>query len=291
MAAIGGIWNMPGMKEAEGLWTLLREAMAKHMPANYDKVAFDPKELAISLTPEKGVMGMLGDVANYGLPSVVHGANLSSRFSNEIANIEDPLGSYLPALSVYGKRMGSLASAAMSPNEQTGMQAFKDMLPPGIMRGTVETNSDAFKTPIQPYADEGITSFRDPNKLQDPSIQVHRTPNDINYRRLGLTSLSESKRKDKDMLANKESKRLETAQKGMLDKTFNSIMNGTSSEESVAEGLVKYVEYGGDRSKIEAEFNNRLEKAMFDPTTRNYLHMDNYKTLQRVLRRLELDAQ
>ena len=89
--------------------------VSEHMPGSYGKIKdINPRLAVLKALPEVNVLGHTGgEWLSYGGASGALGTDMRGRFSNEIINAEDPLGSALPVTSVYGDMATSAAKAAM----------------------------------------------------------------------------------------------------------------------------------------------------------------------------------
>ena len=291
MAAIGGIWNLPGMGELEKLFEMTKGFVSEHMPGSYGKIKdINPRLAVLKALPEVNVLGHTGgEWLSYGGASGALGTDMRGRFSNEIINAEDPLGSALPVTSVYGDMAGSAVKAMANPNAYTGMQLAKDMAPGGLARGLIETSSDRFKAPVQPYANQGVTSFRKPSDITEPGVHVNRDDREIMARRMGVTALTEAVRREKDAMSDKETARLRVARKGVFDNMFKAIVNKTRDENTVREAVRKYLELEGNPQDIERQLERKFADLPFTRQQQQLMKAKRYEQIMGVVRRMEMD--
>ena len=291
MAAIGGIWNLPGMGELEKLFEMTKGFVSEHMPGSYGKIKdINPRLAVLKALPEVNVLGHTGgEWLSYGGASGALGTDMRGRFSNEIINAEDPLGSALPVTSVYGDMAGSAVKAMANPNAYTGMQLAKDMAPGGLARGLIETSSDRFKAPVQPYANQGVTSFRKPSDITEPGVHVNRDDREIMARRMGVTALTEAVRREKDAMSDKETARLRVARKGVFDNMFKAIVNKTSDKNTVREAVRKYLELEGNPQDIERQLERKFADLPFTRQQQQLMKAKRYEQIMGVVRRMEMD--
>lgn len=291
MAAIGGIWNLPGIGELEKLFEMTKGFVSEHMPGSYGKIKdINPRLAVLKALPEVNVLGHTGgEWLSYGGASGALGTDMRGRFSNEIINAEDPLGSALPVTSVYGDMAGSAVKAMANPNAYTGMQLAKDMAPGGLARGLIETSSDRFKAPVQPYANQGVTSFRKPSDITEPGVHVNRDDREIMARRMGVTALTEAVRREKDAMSDKETARLRVARKGVFDNMFKAIVNKTGDENTVREAVRKYLELEGNPQDIERQLERKFADLPFTRQQQQLMKAKRYEQIMGVVRRMEMD--
>jgi len=291
MAAIGGIWNLPGIGELEKLFEMTKGFVSEHMPGSYGKIKdINPRLAVLKALPEVNVLGYTGgEWLSYGGASGALGTDMRGRFSNEIINAEDPLGSALPVTSVYGDMAGSAVKAMANPNAYTGMQLAKDMAPGGLARGLIETSSDRFKAPVQPYANQGVTSFRKPSDITEPGVHVNRDDREIMARRMGVTALTEAVRREKDAMSDKETARLRVARKGVFDNMFKAIVNKTGDENTVREAVRKYLELEGNPQDIERQLERKFADLPFTRQQQQLMKAKRYEQIMGVVRRMEMD--
>lgn len=291
MGAVGGVFSLPLVNELEKAFQLVKDATASFMPSQYKHIKdIDPRLALLTALPEVSAFGHTGgEWLSYGGASGMLGWDLRSRFSNEIINSEDPLGSVFPSTSVYGDMIGSAAKAAANPNAYTGTQLLKDWAPGSLARGTLETNSDKFKAPIQPYADRGITTYRKPSDISDPQAYIHRTESEVNARRLGVTALSEAVRREKDATSDREARRLNKARDGVFDSMFKAIVNKTGDENTIQEAVRNYYALDGNPEDIGRQLDRKFADLPFTRQEQQVMKAKRYEQIMNVVRRMEMD--
>lgn len=291
MGAVGGVFSLPLVNELEKGSQLIKDVIANLSPKTYAKIkGFDPKLSLLQALPEITAFGHTGgEWASYGAASVLLGADMRGRFSNEILNADDPVGSLLPSVSVYGGMAESLGKAAINPNPYTGMQALKDIAPGGLARGMIETSSDRFKAASQPWQDQGITSFRKPSDITEPGVYVNRTEDDIMKRRFGVTSLNEAITREKDAVSDREAKRLREAREKTFNSMFKAIVNKTGDDTTVREAVQTYLELDGNPKDIERQLERKFADLPFTRQQQQMLKAKRYEQIMNVVRRLEME--
>lgn len=286
MGAVGGVFSLPLVNELEKASQLVKDAIAHFAPSKYKYVKdFDPRLAVLQTLPDTKV----GELLSFGGASVATGADLRSRFSNEIINTEDPLGSVFPSTSVYGDMISSGAKFLADPNRYTGMQALKSVAPGGLARGMLETNRDEFKSAMQPYASQGITSFRKPSDITEPGVYVNRTPSETTAKRYGFTALTESVRREKDAISDKEKARLTVARKGVFDSMFKAIVNKTGDENTVREAVQNYLALEGNPQDIEKQLERKFADLPFTRQQLDVMKAKRYEQIMNVVRRMKMD--
>ncbi len=278
-AMLGGVMNIPGASEMDGVFNLVKAGMAKFMPQHYSKIKDikSPKELAMESLP---------NAVTYGAVSALTGSQQASRFSTGIVNPEDPLGGMVPAAGQVEK-MGSAIPAMLNPNSTTIPQAMYDNSPP-IARGLIETGMDTFKSgePVVGADGEKRQLYFNANRLQDREASVERTAKDELYRRLGLIPLLESKNKEAIYRNNREDLRMKKVQDAMLTKTNDAIQRQVDPSEFIRE----YIMNGGEDTKIESSIEAGLVKANMTPEMRQEIKMKTRQQIDSVLRRRGLQG-
>lgn len=275
---LGGMMNLPGAAELDGAVNLMKTAVSKWMPQHYDKV----KNIGVKDT----LMKNLPDVAVYGTVSAATGAQMASRFTNQVVDPENPLGDMLPVASQVGK-LGSVPGAVFNPNETTLGQAMYDNTPP-MVRGTAETMLPTFKSGDPRVGENGEKRqlYFNPSRLGEREGGVERTAKDELYRKLGLTSLSESRDKDAMFRNRSEDKRLKTVQDGLLTKINDTIIR----KENPASLIEQFVLNGGEGAKLETSIAIGMQNANMTPQQRQDIRAKTLQQVESILRRKELEG-
>lgn len=292
LGIMGGLFSLPGSKEAAFGVDLAKDVMAEAFPENYN--TWDLKVALLGLLPETKLMGQsFGELATFGVGSAALNADMRSRMSNEIIDAERPLSSILPGVGVYGDMAKSAVNFAKSPNQFTGAQFAKDMAPGPTMRGLLETNLPQFKSVDQTGEENGITSYRNPHDVRNPSAHVRRTPTETLYKGMGLTRLSEATRREKDARWNKEwgpGGRVEKAKNNITENIFMDVANGVVNDAKLAKGISKYVELGGDVKTLKTALQTKLKDMNFTKMENATNKVKGYGKVMGLLERMEMDA-
>ena len=288
---VGGVFSMPGSKEASFVMDKFKDIMASVMPENYS--TWDPKVALLKMLPDIKIMGNTpGEIASFGLGSVAYNADMRSRMSNEIIDAEKPISSMLPGVGVYGDMLGSIGKTMAKPNENTFAQLAKDMSPGPTIRGLMETTMPQFKSVDQQGAEHGITSYRNPHDVDDPSAFVRRTPMETVYKGMGLTRLSEAVRREKDARWNQEwgpGGRVEKAKNNIVEGIFKDIANGRVEDAKLSKGVKKYVELGGDTKALQATLQTKLKDMNFTKMENGMMKAKSYGKVMGLLERMNMD--
>jgi hypothetical protein len=288
LALVGGLTNLPGAKETLAGVDMMQNMVAEYLPEHYN--TFDPRVALLKLMPDVQVLGhSFGEHLSAGVASTVTGMDLRSRLSNEVIDAEQPIKSVLPGVGVYGDVLKSTGKFIANPTEQTSVQLAKDLVPGPTLRGIMETNLPQFKTQNQPGADKGITSYRNPNDLDNPNAFVRRNADEVKYKTLGATALTEGLRREKDARWNAEVKRQTTARDGIADKIFKDVANSRVDDKVLASNIAKYVQLNGDTKTLQTSLESKFKDMPFTKVENATNKMKGYTKVMDVLQRLNMD--
>lgn len=271
---LGGVMGIPMVAELEDAMTLFKEGVAKFAPKHYDKV----KDLSI----KEAAMRNLPDAAMYGVVSEATGAQMASRFSTKTLDINKPMEDMFPAFGQAGNLVSGAASVLTNPNETSFAQAAYQNTPPAV-KGVIETTADTFKAGQQ--GDK--TLYFNPNKLKERDVAIDRTAKDELYRRLGLTSVLEARKKDARYLANTETKRQMDVQKAMVTGAIDAVVR--ADPEAVGEYISKYVSNGGDPKQLMTQLNREIENSKLTPEQRQVMRAKTLQQVEAIQRRMAME--
>lgn len=256
---LGGALGMPLMQEIDDIWETIRD----HLP---NDLHHRVKDFGI----KKKLMETLPDWAAYGGVSKLTGANLSSRFDS--GNLADfSLDSLFPFFKDIGKQVTDVAKMANNPNATTAAQAAYSVTPPGPLQGTLETNMDAFKGGT---SKEGNTTYLNPRDLQKQDASFVRTPVQEQYRRFGLTELSESKYKDLRYKQGKSDQESTLRRNEQTEKFFDAVVR--QDKKDMEKAIYYYTRYDGNPQTLidrieEDGMRRRLPRETIEATKANTL--------------------
>jgi hypothetical protein len=274
-AMLGGLFAMPLLEELDGGVNLLKEAVATWMPEHYGMVKnISVKEAAMKNLPSYVLNGIVGEAT---------GASMTSRFSTQAVDLEDPTGGLFPVGSQL-EALGSAAKLFVSPTESNTATAIYKNLPP-ILRGLYETNDPTFKTSVQ----DDKQLYYTPSKLSQRDVNIARTKEDEAYRKFGLTSTEEARTKDARFLGNKETMRRQNVQKALLEKTVDAII--TNNFQGSQKFIEEYAKNGGTSAALTAAVNKGLQDSKLTPEQRELLRGRTLIMIEGALRKREMATQ
>lgn len=267
-AMLGGVLALPGINEIDQGWNLIKEAIADGNPELYKMVS--------GLGVKGFVATHLPEAAAYGAISELTGAQMSSRFTPNIVDLEQPLSGIAP-VGQEMKEWGSLIDLARNPSERKAWQAAYANSPP-MLQGLMQTNVDAFKG----GKNAAGQVYLNPRDLGNPMGQITRTPEQEAKRAWGLRSLSEAKDRDLQYINNKEQKRVETAYDGLLDKGVMSIQDG--NKEKARQMFAKALELVPDGNKLNSEISKKLIGLNTSAEQREMMRANSMDVIQKIMR-------
>jgi hypothetical protein len=289
MVAVSGVYGLPVVNEMSKLYDMIRLGLAHYLPESYP--TYDPRVELLKSLPETKILGLTGgEAASYGGASALLGTDMRSRLSNETVDSEHIARSLVPGIGIYGDMASSALQFAKSPNAQTGTQLAKDFAPGSLARGTLETQMPQFKSPVQAHADQGITSWRNPNDLDNPAVYINRTPEEVDKRRMGLTHIDEAIRREKDARNRQEDYLQDTARKGIVDNLYKDIGNGRIDSDGFAIKLGKYISLNGTPETLMSQLETKLQDMNVSPQEKAMIHAKTQAQIMSIVRRKQMDT-
>lgn len=282
MGVMGGVLNLPGVQELDGAWNLLKDGIAKYKPEWFKHVeGIGIKEFMLSNFSDNTTTGQ---IVNWGAASVMTGANMASRFSQGVVDVQNPLSAFSPlAEELY--HQANLGKMLINPTQDTAAQAMRQMLPP-LGKGQLETRHPSFKSGVR--AEDGSwTGYRNPNDVENTDTFVKRSPKEEKYKELGLTALTEAQRRTKDFVNNEESSRVKTAQQSMMDNLFNAVMR--EDQKDIERYAAGYFQLHGDVDRFQAFLMQKVQRLGMTGSEFQKTHIRGLTTLNNVVRRLQMD--
>jgi hypothetical protein len=285
LTIMGGVLNMPGVNETVKAMELLKAGVANFFPEHYEDIKdIDPRASLLSMRPDTDT---LGQVLNFGLGSVMTGADMSTRFGNELLDVEHPLKSLIGPMAQEPMEWASALKALARPNANTAAEAARVWAPGPMARGLMEVNMPQYKSKVQP--DNGNTLYKNPNRLEDPSAYVERNPTETAYKALGMNALSEAQRRQKDFINNRESQRLEKARDANLKLMIDGL--DRTDGKDIAKHAQAYFRLGGDMNEFSNTLQRTAEKMGMTPMQYSMAHATKLKKIMDVQRRMEMNKQ
>ncbi len=281
MGVMGGVANLPFASELDGSLEFIKNFMAQHKPDWYKPLqGVSIKEAMLRNVPDASVAGT---IANWGLASQVTGMNMSSRFNQSVIDVEHPFSGVAP-LAQEGLEWLSAGNVALNPNRDTVADAMYINSPP-LGKGLLESFHPSFKSGTKAQ-DGSWTGYRNPNHVTNPDTYVKRSPEEEQARLVGMTALSEGKRRTKDYINNQEAKRVDTAQKQLLEKFWSATQR--DDPQAAATFVRKYAELGGDLNKLQPFIAQNVERLGMTQSEYNKVHAKTITQFNNILRRNEL---
>lgn len=282
MAMMGGVLNLPGVAEVDKTWELIKEGIAQWKPEWYKHVEDTSiKEFVLSNLSDADAFHQ---TLAWGAASVATGANMASRFSQEVVDLKDPLSGFSPLGQEIKEQMAT-ARMLMNPNQDTFAQAVREQLPP-LGQGLLESYHPSFKSGVNDPNGQW-TGYRNPRNVDDPSTMVKRSPEEEDYKKLGLTALTEAQRRTKDYVANQESARVKKAQESSMNNLFNAIRR--DDQDDIEKYAKTYFELHGDVDQFINTLNVKVQRLGMTSSEFQKAHINGLTKLMNVARRVNMD--
>ncbi len=190
------------------------------------------------------------------------------------------MGNIAPVVQ-EAKEQSSILNVAAHPNSTAVAQALYQNAPP-VIKGQLETRMNTFKGPMQ----NGNQIAYNPNHLAEHQATIARTPTDIEYRKLGLTSLSEARQRDINYLSGQESKRLKAAQEASVKYMMDAVIRGDKGD--VQDYAQAFFKNEGDINEFNKLLNQRIMDSNLTPEQRAYVHANTLGAAMSVMRRIQM---
>jgi hypothetical protein len=268
-AYMAGIKNFPGVQEADGGWNVIKDGIANIYPEYYDKF--------VGLGIRNAITNNVSSAARNGVVSAVTGADMGSRFSPNIMDVENPFKNMLPAMGPELAEWKGLAKAGFHPMDRKAWEQFvysAIMNPMG--KGLMENNLQDFKTPFENKP--GLTGFRKAGDIHDISLDYQRTPEEQSLRNLGLRSIREKETKEQRYAAGQENQRISTAYDNLIEKVADAA--GDKDKEKAAYYSQAAMRLIPDQQLFASNLNSYLNKSAMTPEQREATKSNNIRVLQ-----------
>lgn len=267
-AYLGGALSLPLLNEMDGAYNLYKNAVAKLAPASY--------------SPDIGIKGSiiskLDKSVAYGAISDITGAQMSSRFTPNMLDVEKPLSGIAPVATEIGEQE-AVAKFIGDPTRKNFVQGVYANAPP-VVRGLMENNLPEFKGPAR---SNGTQTFVNPNDIGAQRAMVNRTPEQQSYRNWGLRQLDEARKVDLNKINDAEQRRVETAVDGLTDKMFYAMIKD-KDQKAVAKYGAKMLELMPDGNKLNAAIEKKVAEYSTTPEERMQIKADMVQNLMRIKR-------
>jgi hypothetical protein len=272
---LGGATALPLVNELDGIWNLFKEGIAKAKPEWYRHVS--------GLGIKGSIISHLPNWAANGTVSQVTGAAMSSRFAPQFIDPERPL-SGLAAPIQEGKEQQATLHAALDPTKRNFMEAAWVNSPP-LLKGWLETHSDIFKNKPEEVGfpkETNKTAYRSPSRLNDISTDYKRTPQEEQYRSLGLYANSEYNQKQLRYINSAEQKRVMEAFQNSFEKMQTAVYDHDKERaKKFANSALRLIP---DKEALEKMLNESVSKYGMTPEERDATHADVMETLMKIKR-------
>lgn len=207
--ALSGIAGMTAVNYGAAGYDALRNQIAKIKPEWYDSLPDLERMLLVDVGEG---MGKVGEAMKYGVPSALSGADLSKKFETTVsAPIVGPVAD-------IAQQAGTVAKGLVQGDTKGLTQAAYAVAPTGIGQGLLDVDSGAFQ-------DKKSGKYAPPSS-GDYSKGYFRSDTDKLMRRLGVTSIPESRQKEIIYQRAKADANDKLVNNGLADKYITSIMEG-----------------------------------------------------------------
>lgn len=276
---IGGLVNMPGMNEGEGMVNLIKKMLLGMGALDSYKAVKDvpgPKEAMVAHLPE---------LAAYGPISKVTGIDFSSRASTGLVNLDNPRMSDLtPVPEMLGDVGKSALDLAVNHDKTSLMQSIWNLGTPS-MKGMVEAHADDFKSPGKPRPD-GKVQYLKPTDIRSMEAAGPARDESQNFKRsLGLRDLAESRERTINFTNRQNEMRNKDAREQAMDKFFEATMKG--DKEKAKEYITMYAQDFEGADQIQSDLNRKLMAMKLPPETRMMLKRAAIANVMAIKRRQE----
>jgi hypothetical protein len=259
MMVMGGLTNLPGVNEMDGLLSILKNRVAAWMPEHYANFReLSIRGLAIQniehLTPSQTVNDMLLK----GVPSAALGVDLQSKFSPQAFDPTRPVSSLFPVgqeLLEQEKTVKFIKELATGGNVGQALAEAIWVNSPDLAKKWEEALIPYFT--IKKVGD--LSYAANPNDLASQRVHTVLNQDDRDKRALGFRSLNVANQREKDALVREDATNLSKAQEGVIKGVFNFIQQGKQAD---AESRIKYFFNQLDGS--EEKFNSGISRAIED---------------------------
>lgn len=211
--ALSGLAGMTAVNYGVAGYDAVRNQLAKIKPEWYDSL---PDLERLLLVDVGEGMGKTGEAMKYGVPSMLTGADLSKKFETTVS--APVVG---PVVDV-AKQAGAVASGLMEGSEKGLTKAAYAVAPAGVGQGLIDVDSGAFQ-------DKRSGKYAPPSS-GDFSKGYFRSDTDKLMRRLGVTSIPESRQKEIIYQQAKAQANDKLVNNGLAEKYVKSIMEGDGAK-------------------------------------------------------------
>lgn len=191
---MAGAMGIPGVDDAYKAWMTMRDWIP---PNQWRKIMDDP----FLSDPKLWMLENAGNSTTYGYLSDKTGLGMTSRLASPSGGnmLASPAG---PIMDI-GKQIGSVASLAMDPTNQTKQaQAAMNVAPTGL-QGLLETapfmEGQTFVTRQNPETGETERVYKRPTKLAERKGLITRTPKEEQVRKYGMGLREQSEVLNRDI--------------------------------------------------------------------------------------------
>lgn len=269
-AYLGGALSLPLMNEMDGAYNLWKSASAKVTPDKYSPMF----PLGIKGT----LISKLDKSVAYGAISDITGAQMSSRFTPNMVDVENPMSGMAPVATEVGEQ-AAVAKFLQDPNRKNFVQGVYANSPP-IVRGLMENNLPEFQGTARA---DGSKVFMNPNDIGAQKAMITRTPEQQSYRNFGLRELNEARKVDLNKINDAEQKRVQTAFEGTADKMFYALTQ-TKNEADVRKYGSKMLELIPNNQMFNSTLNKKVQEWATTPEERMQIKANVIQNLLKIQR-------
>lgn len=286
--ATAGAAGIIGVKEADALWELIKEGFVGGKKMLRQKVK---QEDILTRGPTQWLNEETPLFVNIGPLSASLGADVSQSFAAPMIAPDDPLKALYPLGAKLGdvvQGTGQVAQGIFKGDALKAGEGLSKIVPDApFLKGTIEEQLMS-------------TKDKDGNLLvENPRVGYgkvsKRTPEQQQYRMMGLRENNESLDKSLDYMLYKQEGKITEERQGVIKKVAEAMASATINKRfspefksKIGDLAEQYVELGGDLSEFEAgALAIGIKRADTDIVTQEIKRLKSTKSLQKANRRLE----
>ena len=268
---LGGALATPMVSEMDGAWNLIKDAWAKFSPHNY--------KLVSGLGLKGSIISKMDESSAYGAVSSATGAQMSSRFTPNMIDVEHPFSGVAPVATELNEQT-SLLKLLHDPSKRHLLEAAYVNGNP-VTKGMMETMFPEFKS-IKTSQGQGYINPSQVGGAGRLSTDVVRTPEQETYRKFGLRELGEARGKDLRAINNAEQKRIDTAVEGNLDRMFTAMVD--KNPMLVNRYAKAALDLNPDGNMLSSQLEKKVIEYATTPEQRDAMKADAIRTLLKMKR-------
>lgn len=279
LTLMGGVGNIPGVPELDGMNQMFRDWLAEDHPESFAKMKdFLPYGIKGEILGSNMPQWM-----RWGAASSITGAAVQSKFSPQFLDVEKPFEGLIGPAAVEAKEWAGIGNVLQHPDTHHLASAVHQAIAPPAFQGAMENTIDTFGQ-TQPNGDRTTFNPKDPFAVEN---QYTRTPKDQMYRYAGLRSLPEMETKTERYLVGRENKRIQTAQDTALKRMESAIVKDSGKEAGKFAALY-FGKFEGEDSKFDKAIDAMAEKSKMTKEQYMAAHAETFHAIMNVKRMREM---